>query len=87
MSHGSCLAGDEALSLVKLYCSRPLPALAGSGLRTLLCSIRHEGEWPRDAVLPQCTELGIEWCVPYRSHDYCVIFSTVLPHIQCWHGL
>ena len=39
----------------------------------MLCSIRHEGEWPRDTVLPQCTYLGIEWCVPYRSHECCVI--------------
>ena len=39
MSHGSCLAVDEALSLVKLYCSRPLPVLAGSGLRTLCCEV------------------------------------------------
>ena len=91
MSHGSCLAGDEALSLVKLYCSRPLPALAGSGLmRTLCCAVyamKGSGVESRDTVLPQCTELGIEWCVPYRSHEYCVIFSTVLPHIQSWHGL
>ena len=39
MSHGSCLAGDEALSLIRLYCSRPLPALAGSDLRTLCCAV------------------------------------------------
>ena len=32
----------------KLYCNRPLPA---RGLmRTLLCSMRHEGEWPGDAI-------------------------------------
>ena len=35
MSHESCLAGDEALSLVKLCCSRAIPALAGSDLRIM----------------------------------------------------
>ena len=89
MSHGSCLAGDEALSLIRLYCSRPLPALAGSDLRTLCCAVyvMKGSGLVTLAVLPQCIELGIQWCVPYRSHEYCVTFSTVLPHIQCWHGL
>ena len=39
------LADDEALSLVKLYSSRPLPALAGSGRGTLfyaMCAIKAE---------------------------------------------
>ena len=37
--HWSWLAGDDTLSLVKLYCSRPLPALAGSGLGR--CSMQY----------------------------------------------
>ena len=32
-------------------------------------------------------ELGIEWCVPYRSHEYCVNILVLYPHIECWHGL
>ena len=42
----------------------------------MLCSIRHEGEWPRDTVLPQCTELGIEWCVPYYSVCLAVCYQS-----------
>ena len=71
MSHGSGLApllGMPRLccwSGFAVFCSfvpRPLPALAESGLGTLLCNMRHKGEGAINCTLYPCHQAALSFC-------------------------